>query len=77
MREGSDGVLTLGLPVVGGSGESARQDKREHRNRGRGGGGSKEKVRKKENKGRNRDTRRRRGETGRIWMIASSPPPNS
>jgi len=40
MREGSDGVLTLGLPVVGGSGESARQDKRaQKQNPGGGGGG--------------------------------------
>ena len=46
MREGSDGVLTLGLPVVGGSGESARQDKRAQKQKP-GGGGSKEKVKKK------------------------------
>lgn len=46
MREGSDGVLTLGLPVVGGSGESARQDKRAQKQKPGGGeqGKSKEKI---------------------------------
>lgn len=50
---------------------------KEHRNRSPGGGEQGKSKEKNKIKARSRDTRRRRGETGRIWVIASSPPPTA